>query len=150
MNASTTILPCPSCRRRLRIPTDRGKLLLTCPVCRTRWAWSPRREEVRFIDDDVPSIGDEYPPDEPVSPGSGFSTSDLWDDWLDGPVSLGREWSTGDLWDDLLDGPRTSERSGTVILPCPNCQRLLQVPTNLGELVLKCPICRTRWNWLPS
>jgi uncharacterized protein YbaR (Trm112 family) len=130
MNNRTTILPCPSCRRRLRVPTDRGELLLTCPACRTRWYWSPRREDVRFTDDDVLFIGDEYPPGEPVSPGGGRSTSDLWDD--------------------ALDGLRTRGRPGTVILPCRNCQRILQVPTNLGELVLTCPICRTRWDWSPS
>jgi DNA-binding response OmpR family regulator len=40
----TTVLPCPNCRRPLRVPTGRGELILTCPVCRTRWDWSPPKE----------------------------------------------------------------------------------------------------------
>ena len=41
----TAILPCPNCRRPLRVPTDRGELVLTCPVCSKRWDWSPPAEE---------------------------------------------------------------------------------------------------------
>ena len=44
MNPRSTILPCPNCRQRLRVPTDRGGLILTCPTCRTRWDWSPTQE----------------------------------------------------------------------------------------------------------
>ena len=44
MNPQSTILPCPNCRQRLRVPTDRGGLILTCPTCRTRWDWSPTQE----------------------------------------------------------------------------------------------------------
>jgi CheY-like chemotaxis protein len=45
MRASTTILPCPTCNRRLRVPTDRGELALVCPICRTGWDWSPPKYE---------------------------------------------------------------------------------------------------------
>ena len=44
MNPRSTILPCPNCRQWLRVPTDRGGLILTCPTCRTRWDWSPTQE----------------------------------------------------------------------------------------------------------
>ena len=138
MNGLCMVLPCPSCRRRLRVPTDRGELILKCPVCRTRWDWPPRSEEVRFIDDDVFFIDDEvlFIGDEPPIGDQGQSRSG--------------DWSSGGLWDDWLDGPRPRERPGTVILPCPNCRRLLRVPTDRGELVLTCPICRTCWDWSPS
>jgi hypothetical protein len=128
ISGSTTILPCPSCRRRLRVPVDRGELVLTCPVCRTRWGWSPPPVEVHFIDDDVLFIGEDSQPAEPEPPHGG-------------------DWSRGDLWDDWLDGAPPRERPGTMILPCPSCCRLLRVPTNRGELVLTCPICRNRWDW---
>jgi hypothetical protein len=57
-NLGELVLICPSCRRRLRVPTNRGELRLTLPECRTRWGWSPRREDVRFIEDDVLFISD--------------------------------------------------------------------------------------------
>ena len=41
MNPRSTILPCPNCRQLLRVPTNRGELILTCPLCRTRWDWLP-------------------------------------------------------------------------------------------------------------
>ena len=41
MGPNTTILACPGCQRRLRAPTDRGELVLTCPACRWRWDWAP-------------------------------------------------------------------------------------------------------------
>jgi hypothetical protein len=131
INGRTTILTCLSCRQRLRVPVDRGALVLTCPVCRSRWDWSPPPVDVRFIDDEVLFIGDDSPPGEPEPPGGG-------------------DWSSGDLWDDWLDGPQPRERPGTVILPCPSCRRLLRVPMNRGELILTCPICRNRWEWFPS
>ena len=53
-----------SCRRLLRVPADRGELLLTCPVCRFHWDWSPRTIEMGFIDDDVLFIDEEFPPGE--------------------------------------------------------------------------------------
>jgi hypothetical protein len=131
MTGSITILPCLGCRRRLRVPVDRGDLVLTCPECRYRWDWSPSSVGIRFIDDDVLFVGEESPA---------------------GETETGHEGncSIGDLWDHWLDGPRPRERPGTAILPCPNCRRLLRVPTNRGELVLTCPICRNRWEWSPS
>jgi hypothetical protein len=42
---STTIVSCPTCRQRLRVPIARGDLALTCPVCRERWDWSPEAGE---------------------------------------------------------------------------------------------------------
>jgi hypothetical protein len=35
------IIECPSCHQQLRIPTDRGRLKVGCPSCRTSWDWSP-------------------------------------------------------------------------------------------------------------
>ena len=99
MNPITRILPCPNCRRRLRVPTDRGELILTCPACRARWDWSPGRDDVLFIDEDTSRIRDpelaralriyeafEREWAESRDPAATNSqASDLWDEWLDGP-----------------------------------------------------------------
>ena len=96
MDSGTTILPCPDCRQRLRVPTDRGELILTCLVCRARWDWSPRQGDVLFIDDD-PSrshdpelaralrIYEQFEREWARSRAANSQASDLWDDWLDGP-----------------------------------------------------------------
>lgn len=43
MSARTKIIPCPgdNCEKKLRVPSDRGRLILTCPACRTTWEWVP-------------------------------------------------------------------------------------------------------------
>ena len=41
------------------------------------------------------------------------------------------------------------ERPGTMILPCPSCRATPPRSYGSGELVLICPICRTRWDWSP-
>jgi hypothetical protein len=99
MSPITTILPCPNCRRRLRVPTDRGELILTCPACRARWDWSPGRDDVLFIDDDPSRIRDpelaralriyeaferEWA-ESRARASTNLQASDLWDEWLDGP-----------------------------------------------------------------
>jgi len=125
MAGSTTILMCSNCRQRLRVPVDRGELILTCPICRFRWDWSPSHLEVRFIDDEESLLGQN--------------------------VTLRRrDWSMGDLWDDWIDGPRPRERPNEVVLPCPNCRRSLRVPVDRGGLILTCPMCGNRWGWSPS
>jgi hypothetical protein len=40
-----TVAPCPFCGQKLRIPTDRGDLKLTCPKCRRKWRWFARPVE---------------------------------------------------------------------------------------------------------
>jgi len=35
------IIRCPSCFRRMRVPTDRGRLAIRCKNCSHRWEWSP-------------------------------------------------------------------------------------------------------------
>ena len=35
-----TVIGCPACNQRLRVPIDRGNLELTCPQCRHNWRWS--------------------------------------------------------------------------------------------------------------
>jgi hypothetical protein len=96
MSPSTTILPCPNCRRRLRVPTDRGDLTLTCPTCRWRWDWSPRQDEVFYIGDDARDVCDprlaraldifeEFERQWAESRAEDRRAGDLWDEWLDGP-----------------------------------------------------------------
>lgn len=43
MNTQTAIIPCRGneCDRKLRVPTGRGRLKVTCPECRTTWEWAP-------------------------------------------------------------------------------------------------------------
>jgi uncharacterized protein YbaR (Trm112 family) len=101
MNPSTTILPCPRCRQRLRVPIDRGNLMLTCPRCRRRWDWSPRQEEVLYIDE-IPtglrdpglaralSIYEDFERQLSESRANPSAVDDLWDEWLDGPRSGSR------------------------------------------------------------
>lgn len=36
-----TSVPCPNCTQLLRVPNDRGLLLVTCPNCRSQFKWSP-------------------------------------------------------------------------------------------------------------
>ena len=125
MTGRTTILTCSRCWQRLRTPVDRGDLILTCPICRNRWDWSPSEVEVRFIDSEPSLFGGTAPPRR-------------------------RDWPTADLWDDWIDGPRPRERPNTAIIPCPHCRRSLQVPVNRGGLILTCPMCGNRWGWSPS
>ena len=41
MSMDSIVEDCPGCGRRVRVPTLRGPLRLTCPACRVRWDWSP-------------------------------------------------------------------------------------------------------------
>src|SRR5262249_39919076 len=147
MVGRTMILPCPHCRRRLRVPTDRGELVLTCPICRTRWDYEPPRpDDMRFLDEEVVLIGEGVAPGTPGPAPGPQSTGSV--ERENTPTSNGYD-VIADLWDDYLDGRRPRERPGTVILPCPNCRQLLRVPANRGDLILTCPRCRTRWGWSP-
>ena len=95
MSPSTTILPCPNCRRRLRVPINRGDLTLTCPTCRWRWDWSPRQEEILYIDDAsggcdpglkrALEIYEEFERQWAESHAEARRQCDLGDEWLDGP-----------------------------------------------------------------
>src|SRR5882724_3768862 len=38
--ANRTTLACPNCGQQLGVPTDRGDLRLTCPICRYSWDWA--------------------------------------------------------------------------------------------------------------
>lgn len=42
MDSQKVVVPCPGCSQKLRVPTDRGELTLTCPVCKRSWSWSPK------------------------------------------------------------------------------------------------------------
>jgi hypothetical protein len=44
MVSSTVTISCLSkeCHKQLRVPSDRGKLTITCPNCRTSWDWTPK------------------------------------------------------------------------------------------------------------
>lgn len=35
------VIACPSCSQKLRLPTDRGTLTVTCPKCSHHWEWAP-------------------------------------------------------------------------------------------------------------
>jgi hypothetical protein len=51
MANQTTVLQCPVCAQRLRVPCDLGEIQVTCPACRARWPWkanSSRRAIVVF------------------------------------------------------------------------------------------------------
>jgi hypothetical protein len=39
--SSEEVLPCPKCKGKLRVPTDKGVLALRCPRCGHAWDWSP-------------------------------------------------------------------------------------------------------------
>ncbi|MGH2031951.1 hypothetical protein, partial [Acinetobacter baumannii] len=80
---------------------NRGELILTCPVCRVRWDWSPQQDDVLFIDDDLSQIRDpelaralriyeafEREWDQARTTANS-QASDLWDEWLDGPRPSG-------------------------------------------------------------
>ncbi|HHV59254.1 MAG TPA: hypothetical protein GXX49_02975 [Clostridiaceae bacterium] len=36
-----TIILCTRCRKKLRVPTDRGKIIVNCPMCAHRFAYNP-------------------------------------------------------------------------------------------------------------
>lgn len=38
---TSLILACPSCRAKVRIPSDRGQLKITCPKCSANWLYPP-------------------------------------------------------------------------------------------------------------
>src|SRR5437879_4307376 len=42
---SHTVLLCPVCRQKVRVPTGLGKLVVTCPKCRHRWEWRALSDE---------------------------------------------------------------------------------------------------------
>lgn len=52
LSTRTEIIPCPGdkCEKKLRIPTDRGRLRLTCPACRTTWEWVPPDYGAQFAE----------------------------------------------------------------------------------------------------
>lgn len=35
-----TIISCPKCEQKLRVPSNRGELNITCPKCKQDWLWS--------------------------------------------------------------------------------------------------------------
>lgn len=41
---ATTIQKCDGCGQLLRIPTDQGSIVVTCPKCRAKWHWPEHRE----------------------------------------------------------------------------------------------------------
>ena len=96
---STTVLPCPNCRRLLGVPTDRGEPVLTCPACRDRRDRSPGQDDVVIIGEDPSRIRDqewakalrnqeEFERERARSHARAArdsQASDLWDEWLDGP-----------------------------------------------------------------
>lgn len=38
---SKTVIKCPQCAQKLRIPSDRGEIQVTCSACGLRWFWEP-------------------------------------------------------------------------------------------------------------
>jgi len=42
MANQTTVLQCPVCAQRLRVPCDLGEIQVTCPACRARWPWKAK------------------------------------------------------------------------------------------------------------
>jgi hypothetical protein len=96
MSPSTTILPCPNCRQRLRVPINRGDLTLTCPTCRWRWDWSPRQEEILYI-------GEASGGCDPVLKRALETYEELERQWAESHAEARGQC---DLWDEWLDGPR--------------------------------------------
>ena len=41
-----TIIKCIKCNQKLRVPTDKGTVELTCPMCKTTWRWSDDLSQV--------------------------------------------------------------------------------------------------------
>src|SRR5262245_10248908 len=41
MTQAKVILQCPACKQGLRVPADLGTLRVKCPMCNTRWDWTP-------------------------------------------------------------------------------------------------------------
>lgn len=52
-NVDIAVMPCPSCGQRLRIPIDRGRLIVTCPACRHRWDWGGPSAVMQTLNDAV-------------------------------------------------------------------------------------------------
>lgn len=52
MSTRTVIIPCAgdNCEKKLRIPSDRGRLILTCPACKTTWEWVPSDYSAPFLE----------------------------------------------------------------------------------------------------
>jgi hypothetical protein len=40
-NSSTTIISCIKCFSKLRVPADRGKISVICPICRDNFIYNP-------------------------------------------------------------------------------------------------------------
>lgn len=36
-----TVVECPSCSQKLRVPDDRGSIMVTCGSCSLKWMWEP-------------------------------------------------------------------------------------------------------------
>lgn len=39
-----SVVVCPGCAQKLRVPRNRGDLIVTCPKCRRGWRWAPLGE----------------------------------------------------------------------------------------------------------
>lgn len=37
--SETAIIICPNCNNKLRVPNDKGAIMFTCPVCRSKWPY---------------------------------------------------------------------------------------------------------------
>jgi hypothetical protein len=46
---ATQLIECPKCFQRLRVPSDRGTLRVTCPKCDQHWAWSPSPDRLEVM-----------------------------------------------------------------------------------------------------
>jgi small GTP-binding protein len=57
---TTTIINCRNCNQKLRIPVNRGSLILACPSCKSKWKWEPYQDKNESYDSDSKIFDDVY------------------------------------------------------------------------------------------
>ena len=114
------IAPCPECGQSLRIPADKGKLVVHCTKCSYAWGWEPidadqRNREAAKRLRRSPC---------PYCKGNAFSV------FRQGTLAF-----------------VSCLQCSSTMAECPYCRKMLGVPTERSRIAVVCSKCRDSWEF---